>query len=128
MSEACSNPICGNPIEPETENRWRRTPRKFCCDGCKHDAWAIRRAAELLALLPAEKKLEILAVSTHCKINWESTGNQHAKTYSCTTWPRLSIGKRIRFKDSLFETTDPELQREIETNSSFGVQIRRLAD
>jgi hypothetical protein len=60
MSEACSNPICRNLIEPEEESRWRRTPKKYCCDGCRRDGWAIRRAAKLLSSLPAKRIKEIL--------------------------------------------------------------------
>ncbi len=76
--------------------------------------------------MPVEKKLEILAVSAACKFNGEST--RHAQIYRCTKWPSLSIGKRIRFRDGLFETRDPELQKKIERNDSFGVHIHRLAD
>lgn len=128
MPEVCSNPICGILIEPEAENRWRRTPKKYCSETCKRDSWVIRQAAELLVPLPVEKRLEILAVSAACKFNGEPGRSQHSQIYCCAKWPSLSIGRRIRFRDGLFETRDPELQNEIESNDSFGVHIHRVAD
>ena len=135
MPERCSSPICNNEIEPEGEN-WRRTPKKFCSERCKTDAWAIRKTAHLLSGFPTEKKIEILsAVPSHnqCEINGknhcEITENQRKinvpKAYVCKTWPQLTIG-RVRFRDGLFETSDPELQRLIERAHGFGVQIQEL--
>jgi hypothetical protein len=136
MLELCLSPICNNAIEPTGEN-WRRTPKKYCSEQCKTDTWAIRKAAELLSGFPTEKKIEILnAVSSHnqCEIN----GNNHCeitvenhhetimrKAYVCRTWPQLNIGK-VRFRNGLFETSDPELQRLIERAHGFGVHIQEL--
>lgn len=47
------------------------------------------------------------------------------KTYVCRTWPQLNIGK-VRFRNGLFETSDPELQRLIERAHGFGVHIQEL--
>ncbi len=145
MPEPCLSPICNNEIEDRLTEKstvkkraWRRTPKKFCSDQCKTDTWAIRKTAELLSGFPTEKKIEILdAVSSrnnqyeingnnHCEIN---RGNYHEtdmpKTYVCRTWPQLTIGK-VRFRNGLFETSDPELQRTVEKASGFGVQIQEV--
>ncbi len=128
MPEVCSNPICEKRVKPVAENRWRRTPRIYCSNACNRNSWAIRRAAELLSPLPVEKLLEILEAAITCKFNGASTINQNTQIYCCTKWPSLSIGKRIRFRDGLFETRNPELQKEIERNDSFGAHIHRFAD
>jgi hypothetical protein len=137
MPERCLSPFCNNEIESEGEN-WRRTPRKFCSDGCKTDTWALRKAADLLSGFPIEKKIEILsAVSSRhnqCEINGKNhceitVNNRHetdmTKTYLCRSWPQLSIG-RVHFRNGLFETADPELQRLIERAHGFGVQIQEV--
>ena len=129
MPERCSSPICNNEIEPEGEN-WRRTPKKFCSDQCKTDAWAIRKTADLLFGLPTEKMIEILGTASSQNNHYEINGNNHCeitvpKAYLCKTWPQLTIG-RVRFRDGLFETSDPELQRLIERAHGFGVQIQEL--
>ena len=61
MDAVCLNPVCSNTIEsiPISEG-WRRTPKRFCSDDCKMNAWVLRRASELLASLPVERKLAIL--------------------------------------------------------------------
>jgi len=137
MPERCFSPICNNEIEPEGEN-WRRTPRKFCSNYCKTNAWAIRKTAHLLSGLPTEKKIEILeAVSSrnnqyeingdnHCEISAENQRQINVpKAYVCRTWPQLTVG-RVRFRNGLFETADPELQRLIERAHGFGVQIQEV--
>ena len=106
----CENPLCSNLVEPASTgggNHWRRTPRKFCSDQCKSDAWAIRRVRALLEPLPADKQHEILfgqdqtsRLNQH-EINEEITA---PKTYRCTEWPKLRIGKMISFRDGLFTT------------------------
>jgi hypothetical protein len=58
-SERCQNPVCNTPLEP-LENGWRRTQRRFCSDGCKMDAWAIRRVRKLLENETDERALAIL--------------------------------------------------------------------
>lgn len=106
-----------------------RKRRLFCPGQCKMDTWVLRRAAELLSPLSAERKLDILAGLL------SANGNQHAingnnqwkinrkKTYICAKWPCLAIGKRVKFEGGLFETDDPEIQKMIEGNEAFGAQI-----
>ena len=36
------------------------SPKRFCCDECKMDAWIIKRAAKLLEGLTDERALKIL--------------------------------------------------------------------
>src|SRR5262249_41402318 len=55
----CQNPRCRNPVEP-IENGWRRTERLFCDDKCKQQAWILRRAAALLALMGKENAWKII--------------------------------------------------------------------
>src|SRR5438093_4997198 len=76
MSEPCGNPVCTNLIEPESENRWRRTPKKFCSDDCRHDAWAIRRTRKLLAPLSEAKRQEILFGDNYMKQHGLGEQNQ----------------------------------------------------
>jgi hypothetical protein len=137
MPERCSNPLCNNQIGPVGEN-WRRTPKKFCSDQCKTSTWALRRTADLLSSLPIEKKIEILSAVSSQNNQYEIKANNHCettvenqreinmpKTYVCRTWPQLTIGK-VRFRNGLFETSDPELQRLIERAHGFGVQIQEV--
>jgi hypothetical protein len=137
MPEQCSSPICNNEIKPEGEN-WRRTPKKFCSDQCKTETWAIRKTADLLSGFPTEKKIEILSAislrNNQCEINGDNhyeitVENQReinmSKTYVCRTWPQLTIGK-VRFRDGLFETSDPQLQRIVEKAHGFGVHIEEV--
>jgi hypothetical protein len=58
-SERCQNPVCDTAVE-SLENGWRRTERRFCSDGCKMDAWAIRRVARLLENETDERVIEII--------------------------------------------------------------------
>jgi hypothetical protein len=45
------------------------------------------------------------------------------KGYVCNRWPFFEIGPRVKFKRGLFVTSDPELQKLIESNDAYGVQI-----
>jgi hypothetical protein len=65
MSESCHNPICEVPIE-ERRQGWRRTPRRFCSDRCKRDAWALRKVAALLLPLGMAPSWEILKAAVAC--------------------------------------------------------------
>lgn len=42
----CGNPVCGVSFEP---SGMAISPKRFCSRRCRLDAWAIKRAAELLA-------------------------------------------------------------------------------
>ena len=48
-----------------------------------------------------------------------------SKTYICRTWPQLTIGK-VRFRNGLFETSDPQLQRLVEKAHGFGIHIEEV--
>ena len=100
----------------------------YCGDKCKQDGWALRRVADLIFPLPVEKKLEILAAASGHEIKAKPTEIHQAKTYKCIVWPRLNIGKHIRFEMGVFKTKDPELQKSIESNEAFGAQIRLLSE
>ena len=58
QSGSRQNPFCKSDIEPLPDG-WRRTERRFCSDGCKMDAWAIRRTAKLFELT-VERMVDIL--------------------------------------------------------------------
>jgi hypothetical protein len=133
MPEQCLSPLCTKQIEPEGEN-WRRTPKKFCSDRCKTDTWALRRTADLLSSLPIEKEIEILTTLSLRNNQYEINGNitvenqreiNMPKTYVCRIWPELTIGK-VRFRNGLFETSDPQLQRLVEKAHGFGVHIKEI--
>jgi hypothetical protein len=176
MFEECINPVCSNPIESGTGSSWRRTPKKFCCDKCKTAVWALRKAADLLSSIPADKKLVILelvasrgdqqeskeeeqhkrsdynhrennglrkledvelviSANNHREINED---DQHAinddnryeannlRRYKCEQLPRLRIGRKVRFCEGFFETTDPELMALVERNDLYGAQILQI--
>lgn len=128
MSEACGNPICGNLIEP-TKGNWRRTPKKFCCDKCRTDGWAIRRARDLLASLPEDRRREILnrnEIGNQYEINMVVEASYHVRVYRCRRYPQLTIGKQVRFNNGIFETNDSDLQRIVESNEWFGIHIERI--
>jgi len=76
MSEPCGSPVCSNVIEPESENQWRRTPKKFCSDECRTDAWALRRTRKLLAPLSEDKRQEILFGGNYMKQHGLGEQNQ----------------------------------------------------
>jgi hypothetical protein len=59
--ETCQSPLCESRFEPLAEGDWRRTPRKFCSDGCKQQASLIRRVAALLEPLGKEKAWKVLS-------------------------------------------------------------------
>lgn len=125
-SERCQNPLCGAELGPRVRKR-----RFFCPGQCKMDTWVLRRAAQLLSRVSAQKKLGILAGLLSANRNQrETNGNNQwkisgKKTYICAKWPYLAIGKRVKFEGGLFETDDPELQKMIEGNKAFGAQILR---
>ncbi len=89
------------------------------------NAWVLKKAGELLADMPLERKLEILGNGSGEKPTMKSlpASNGHRRVYQCSRWPRLNIGKRVRFEAGYFETEDPELQRAIESNEAYQVQI-----
>jgi hypothetical protein len=45
------------------------------------------------------------------------------RKYVCNRFPNIKIGLAASFQNGYFETDDPEVQRLIETSSSFGVVI-----
>ena len=97
------------------------------------DAWALRRAAELLSPLPMERKLEILPVlvspnGNQCVINGDNhrETNGRKKTYQCLRWPYLRIGKKVKFEGGRFETEDVEIQALIEAKPEFGALIKPM--
>ena len=55
MFKRCHSPFCENPLEPSA-----RGQRRYCCDQCRLDNWAVKRAAELLSPFGAAKGWEIL--------------------------------------------------------------------
>jgi hypothetical protein len=152
MSEACANPVCSNLIPSEGENEWRRTPKKFCSDECRTDAWAIRRTRKLLAPLSEDKQQEILFGDNYMQQHGIGERNQHAiniekqrktngdnqrsingaphesgerKIYRSSRFPSYTIRNRVRFNKGVFETEDAELQRLVEENDWYGVHILR---
>ena len=58
MSEHCHNPLC---VAPVVSHPKAVKPRRYCCDGCKLDAWAFRRVSKLLLPL-GSKGWEILRI------------------------------------------------------------------
>lgn len=139
MFEECTNPLCSNPIESGTGSSWRRTPKKFCSDECKTDVWALRKAANLLGALPADKRLEVLELlasddnqreanqDNQRTIN-EDTQNDASfgRRYRCEQWPHLRLARNVRFCEGLFETKDPELIELVERNELYGAHIVRV--
>jgi hypothetical protein len=139
MFKECNSPFCENPIESESANSWRRTPKKFCSDECKTDVWALRKAANLLGALPADKRLEVLElVASGDNQREPNQDNQRAinddnqndasigRRYRCEQWPRLRLASNVRFCEGLFETKDPELIELVERNELYGAHIVRL--
>jgi hypothetical protein len=47
------------------------------------------------------------------------------KRYTCARFPRLAIGRRIRFTQGQYVTSDPDEQALIEANDWFGGLIQR---
>jgi hypothetical protein len=140
MLERCLSPVCNNQIEPEGKN-WRQTPKKFCSERCKTETWALRKTADLLSCFSAEKKIEILSAVSSRNNQYETNGDNHCestvenqrdvnvpKTYVCRTWPQLSIGGKVRFRNGLFETNDPEIQQLVEKAYGFGVHILEVTE
>jgi len=98
------------------------------------DAWALRRAAELLSPLPMERKLEILPalVSPNGNQRVISVEDNHRetngrkKTYQCIRWPYLRIGKTVKFEGGRFETEDTEIQALVEGRPEYGALIKPM--
>jgi hypothetical protein len=156
MFDECTNPLCTNPIEFASGITWRRTPKKFCCDECKTNVWALRKAADLLSSVTAKKKLEILesvlspnngaaindnqhgiTMDNQCEFNGNSQHGSNIdnpqelkgnviRRYACDRWPQLGIGGKVRFFEGRFETDDPKIMALIEHNEAFGAQILRV--
>jgi hypothetical protein len=147
MSEECTNPLCENPIESDKGKSWRRTPKKFCSDECKRDVWALRKAADLISVLPADKKLEVLEIVAFLRNQRETEGETQHETkedipraindydqyganfirrYKCEQLPRLRIGGKVRFCQGFFETRDPALIALVERNELYGAHIVRV--
>jgi hypothetical protein len=100
--------------------------------------WALRKVANLLSSVPFGKRLEILE-----SVRGENTGNQWlinednqcaiigdnqckanvTRRYVCQRWPRLRIAGKVRFRNGIFETADPELIALVEANIAYGAQI-----
>jgi len=55
MFETRRNPLCTVPLGER-----KRKPRRYCCDGCKMDVWALRRVAAMLLPLGPARGWEIL--------------------------------------------------------------------
>jgi hypothetical protein len=53
----CDSPLCDVRFE---QTGMAISPKRFCCDDCKMDAWIIKRAAKLLEGLSDERVLEII--------------------------------------------------------------------
>ncbi|SRR5687768_13303526 len=49
-----------------------------------------------------------------------------ARHYACARFPRLAIGRHIRFTNGLYVTSDPAEQALIEANDWFGGLIQLL--
>ena len=72
--------------------------------------------------------MKILAAADAHEVKAKSNEIQQTKTYKCIVWPRLNIGKHIRFEMGWFRTSDPRLQMLIASNDAFGVQILLVSD
>ena len=124
MFEQCGSAVCSNLIDPETENQWRRTPRRFCSDKCKTDVWAIKRTRELLQALSVEKKKEFLFGQYPTQQNADGERPfAEMKRYQCERFPSFSLGKAEKFRAGYFETEDVVLQSLVESNEWFGIHI-----
>jgi hypothetical protein len=56
----CQSPFCEGRFE---QTGMKVKPRRYCCDECKLDLWAIRRAAKLLEGLSDDAVIEIMRTS-----------------------------------------------------------------
>jgi hypothetical protein len=54
---SCQSPFCDVRFE---QTGMKVKPRRYCCDECKLDVWAIRRTAKLLEGLSDEEALKIV--------------------------------------------------------------------
>lgn len=119
MFEKCQNPVCGEKL---TSDGKPKRDRRFCSLQCRNDGWAFRRVRELVNPLPSARKREILEEVASSPTNGaEPEGTR--KTYVCSKWPKLSVGKRVKFHGGIFETEDVEVQRLIEGLPEYGVHI-----
>ena len=57
MAEICSNPLCEHPVVTHPKAIYRR---RFCCNQCNMDTWALRRVAEMLLPHGQARAWEIL--------------------------------------------------------------------
>jgi hypothetical protein len=60
MSEAitkCLSPVCDVEVEP---GGLEISPRAYCCEQCRKDAWVLRRASKLVEGLSDQRVIEIL--------------------------------------------------------------------
>ena len=48
------------------------------------------------------------------------------RRYACEKWPQFSIGRKVRFSEGFFETSDTELISVVEKNEAYGAQIRQV--
>jgi hypothetical protein len=53
----CQSPFCDVRFE---QTGMKVKPRRYCCDECKLDLWAIRRAAKLLDRLSDDAVIEVV--------------------------------------------------------------------
>lgn len=120
------SPVCGSEFTPYGHGH----PQKFCSKECKLDAWALKRAAELLSPLPVEGKVEILVAlvdpnGIQSVTAGDNQGKASKKVYQCARWPYLRIGKKVKFENGCFETEDTEIQALIEAKPEYGAHIKR---
>jgi hypothetical protein len=54
---SCLSPLCAVSFR---QTGMKIKPRRYCCDACKLDVWAIRRAAKLLEGLSDDAAIEIM--------------------------------------------------------------------
>lgn len=58
MSDKCRSPVCRADLGP-----MKRRDKKFCCDKCRLDGWALTRAAKLLFRIEPSRWYEILGAA-----------------------------------------------------------------
>jgi len=119
MSKVCLNPICEKKL---TSDGKPKRDRRFCSSNCRSAGWAFRRVRELIGSLSSARKLEILEEVASSPTNGNEPDGTR-KTYICSRWPRLRVGKRVKFNGGIFETENLEVQRLIESLPEYGVHI-----
>ncbi len=60
-------PVCDVEFEP---GGMAISPKAYCCEECRKDAWIIKRAAKLLKRYSDKQVLEILRLSYESKHRW----------------------------------------------------------